>query len=123
MLGGNGDLLYAHVKENETSIPYTHISTERLKDHSVFSSFNEDNLLNKVIEKPDGSGVPKQLNHSSLKPLRCIFILTHDYTHRILLEDDLELTSPKLVLDSLDESYSLGNFSKPYKALVKILDS
>lgn len=82
---------------------------------------DEKNIIETHHEKPNGMGFPKKLDHTNLQPLCCIFILAHDFSHKILKCDDIENVDSLSLLQELGEHYKMGNFSKAYAALEKIL--
>jgi response regulator RpfG family c-di-GMP phosphodiesterase len=102
------------------------------KDHpkeavDLIKNFKEipsdvDQIIIDHHEKPDGSGVPRGLTATQLKPLASVFIFSHDIVDAILLIEKKKLDfNLKNVLEHLDKDYySVGHFKKCYEALEKL---
>ena len=113
-----------------TDSSYTGLSFEEKKEvmnHPQKSSeflenlggFTTDivNIIKDHHERPDGTGFPRNLDSSNLKPLSCIFIIAHYFAHRLLTEP-LSAETLGSINKELKEKFSAGNFSKPYEAFV-----
>ena len=76
------------------------------------------NIIWEHHERPNGDGFPRGLNKSKIGTLSCIFILSHEFAHRLLTEP---ITHELLesIHGDLDKNYSSGNFKKPHEALKK----
>lgn len=81
-----------------------------------------DTIILEHHERPDGTGVPRQLNANQIKPLSSIFIFAHDIVDVIFsLEENDQKPSQNKVLEQLDkELYDVTNFKKSYEALTKV---
>lgn len=83
---------------------------------------DEVGLILSHHEKPDGSGFPKGLNYKTTPLLQALFILSYDYTTRLILScESVEEMDAKQVFRDLPKEYSLGSYEKPYNALRKLL--
>ena len=73
-------------------------------------------------ERPDGSGVPKGLIASQLKPLASVFIFSHDIVDAIFeVENEKMDFNLKNIMTKLNKDYySVGHFKKCYEALEKL---
>lgn len=71
-------------------------------------------------ERPGGKGYPKGLDSSQVKPLSCIFILAHEFIHKIY-HLGMSPENKGIVLAELEAKYDEGNFVKAYNLLEKSL--
>lgn len=78
-----------------------------------------ENIILEHHERPDGSGFPRGLNGSQLKPLSSLFIFSHDVVDIIIdCVNTGKVISDRLILDSLDHDlYNVGHFKKCLGAL------
>lgn len=81
-----------------------------------------DTIILEHHERPDGSGVPKQLSAAQIKPLSSIFIFAHDIVDIIFfLEKHGEKPTKKSVFKKLNaDLYNVSSFKKSYEALNKV---
>ena len=77
-----------------------------------------DSIILEHHERPDGTGVPKQLTANQIKPLSSIFIFAHDIVDIIFsLEQQGESPSKEAVIKNLNTKlYNVSNFKKSYEA-------
>ena len=75
-------------------------------------------IIQRIGVLRNGDGFPRGLNKSKIGTLSCIFILSHEFAHRLLTEP---ITHELLesIHGDLDKNYSSGNFKKPHEALKK----
>lgn len=69
-------------------------------------------------ERPDGTGFPKQQTRRNFSPLICIFIMSHEFAHRLLTKPLTRETLEELLAD-FEENYSKGVFKRPYDAFIE----
>lgn len=85
---------------------------------------DEYNIVLHHHEKPDGTGFPNGLNYNQIPPLSCAFILCYDFTMEFLrLSRDKDIVDPGEVFEILGPNYAKANFSKPYQALKRALQT
>jgi len=70
-------------------------------------------------ERPLGKGFPRKLTTEHLSGLSCIFIMAHEFSHRLLYEK-INLDILKKIADDFESTYSDSHFRKPYDAFKKI---
>lgn len=91
-----------------------------LKDQNNFSQDVENIILNHH-ENGEGTGFPRKLDGSSIRPLACVFIVAHEFVRQLYLHDFNE-HSHKDILTVLFNNYNSGNFKDVLDALYKTLD-
>jgi HD-GYP domain-containing protein (c-di-GMP phosphodiesterase class II) len=69
-------------------------------------------------ERPSGIGFPRGINHLKIAPLSCVFIIAHQFAHRLLTEP-LNTETLQSINVELKEQYGRGNFRKAYQGFVK----
>lgn len=83
---------------------------------------DEVGLILSHHEKPDGTGFPKGINYKTTPLLQALFILSYDYTTRLILScKSVDEMDAKQVFRDLPKEYCLGSYEKPYNALRKLL--
>lgn len=85
-------------------------------------SADVDTIILEHHERPDGSGYPKQLTASQIKPLSSIFIFAHDIVDIIFqLEKNGKKPNKEGVLEGLNQDlYQVSAFKKSFEALQKV---
>jgi len=73
-------------------------------------------------ERPQGKGYPWGLKDNELNPLSNLFIICHEYSHRIMT-GGLNLDTIKAIDKDFRELFSSGNYAKPYDAFLKVFKS
>jgi hypothetical protein len=73
-------------------------------------------------ERPQGKGYPWGLKDNELNPLSNLFIICHEYSHRIIT-GGLNLDTIKGIDKDFRELFSSGNYAKPYDAFLKVFKS
>ena len=76
------------------------------------------NIIWEHHERPRGDGFPRGLDKKSIGTLSCIFILAHEFSHRLLTES-INHETLENIHNEFERNYSGGNFKKPYDALRK----
>ena len=89
-------------------------SITHLNDFKDISS-DTRNIILHHHERPHNEGFPKGLKPDKIYPLSCIFILAHEFSHRIIIEP-LTRDILQSIVDDFDLHYNDGNFKKPYLA-------
>lgn len=79
---------------------------------------NIANLIEEHHERPNKETFPKNLSKEQFSPLSCIFIMAHEFSHRIL-EKKISADILKKILVDFEQDYSKNNFKKPYQAFIK----
>ena len=70
-------------------------------------------------ERPQGKGFPWGLKDNELNPLSNLYIICHEYAHRIIT-GGLNLANMKKIDRDFREMFSSGNYAKPYKAFLEV---
>ena len=70
-------------------------------------------------ERPLGKGFPRKLTTEHLSGLSCIFIMAHEFSHRLLYEK-INLDILKKIAEDFETTYSDSHFRKPYDAFKKV---
>jgi len=73
-------------------------------------------------ERPNGKGFPWGLKDNELNPLSNLYIICHEYAHRIIT-GGLNLANMKKIDKDFREMFSSGNYAKPYKAFLEVFRS
>ncbi len=73
-------------------------------------------------ERPQGKGFPWGLKDNELNPLSNLYIICHEYAHRIIT-GGLNLANMKKIDQDFREMFSSGNYAKPYKAFLEVFRS
>ena len=83
-----------------------------------------DDVRNMILahhERPDGTGFPRGLDGNYVSPMEALFILTMNVAHEIIVRDNqaqaLDVTG---WLKEREKLWSVGNFKRPFVALVKM---
>jgi len=92
---------------------------ELLKDEKEFSQDIENILLNHH-ENGNGTGFPRKLDGSQLRPVTCVFIIAHEFIRQLYIHDFNE-HSHKDILTVLFNTYNSGNFKDVLDALYNTL--
>ena len=93
---------------------------EAVKILDVLKGIPQD--VDKIIldhhEKPDGTGSPKGVSASQIKPLSANFIFCHDLVEKIFrkLDSDGHITQKELLKSIDSDLYSVGHFKKCLEA-------
>ncbi|OIQ17530.1 MAG: hypothetical protein BM556_12060 [Bacteriovorax sp. MedPE-SWde] len=90
-----------------------------LANEKAFSQDVEYIILNHH-ENGDGTGFPRGLDGSSIRPVSCVFIIAHEFV-RQLYNHDFDENSHKDILTVLFNSYNTGNFKDILDALYHTL--
>jgi response regulator RpfG family c-di-GMP phosphodiesterase len=91
-----------------------------LKGQNNFSQDIENIIMNHH-ENGEGTGFPRKLDGSLIRPLSCVFIVAHEFVRQLYLHDFSE-QSHKDILTVLFNNYNTGNFKDVLDALYKTLD-
>lgn len=75
------------------------------------------NIIMQHHERPDRSGFPKGIGSNTIFPLGCIFIIAHEFCHRLIEKPLTKATLEKVVVD-FSQHFTHGNFRKPYNAFL-----
>ncbi|MEE2744743.1 MAG: HD domain-containing phosphohydrolase [Bdellovibrionota bacterium] len=73
-------------------------------------------------ERPNGKGFPWGLKDNELNPLSNLYIICHEYAHRIITYG-LNLQTMKAIDKDFREMFSSGAYAKPYKAFLDVFSS
>ncbi len=73
-------------------------------------------------ERPHGKGFPWGLKDNEINPLSNLYIICHEYAHRIIT-GGLNLANMKKIDQDFREMFSSGNYAKPYKAFLEVFRS
>jgi response regulator RpfG family c-di-GMP phosphodiesterase len=73
-------------------------------------------------ERPYGKGFPKQLTAEHLSGLACVFIIAHEFSHRIL-EKTLTIETLEQLKADFEADYSTGRFRIPYEAFLAVFNA
>lgn len=94
-------------------------SSKSLLEFTIFPKEAHQIILQQG-ERPGGTGFPNGLDSDQVDPLSCIFILTHDFVHKVY---HLGMTPENkgIVLAELENIYNEGNFLDAYNLLEKCL--
>jgi response regulator RpfG family c-di-GMP phosphodiesterase len=76
------------------------------------------NIIWEHHERPNGEGFPRGIDKNKIGALSCIFILAHEFSHRLLSEHITHGTLEN-IHNEFERNYSGGNFKKPHEALRK----
>ena len=71
-------------------------------------------------ERPDGSGFPRGLGSLKTSPLSCTFNLAHEFVHHFF-EHNCDSSKVEDILQILKTEFNVGNYKKPFEALVQIV--
>jgi response regulator RpfG family c-di-GMP phosphodiesterase len=77
------------------------------------------NLILVHHERPDETGFPKNLSAKTLSPLSCIYILAHEFSHRLVAKPLTKEILEKSIAD-FQAHYTSDNFKKPYESFKKV---
>jgi response regulator RpfG family c-di-GMP phosphodiesterase len=70
-------------------------------------------------ERPYGKGFPRKLSTEHLSGLSCVFIMAHEFSHRLLAEK-LNIDILQKIASDFEKTYSDSHFRKPYEAFKKV---
>ncbi len=93
-------------------------SVKYLDDLKEISNDTKNLILNHH-ERPDGSGFPREETLLGLSPLSCIFIIAHEFSHRLIIKPLTQKILEDLLIE-FNEKYSHGNFRKPFESFKKV---
>ena len=85
-------------------------------------SNDEIMLIKEHHEKPDGSGYPRGINSSQIKPISAAFILAHNFARLLIMDGNSNPSSSIQSLERLGSAYTTGQFEKVFLALKKALE-
>ncbi|WP_127717454.1 response regulator [Halobacteriovorax sp. HLS] len=72
-------------------------------------------------ERPNGSGFPRKLTSSTIRPLSGFLILAHEFSHRLInVQESKE--SVKSIIEDLLTNYSSGGFKVPIEGFIKVFN-
>lgn len=77
------------------------------------------NIIMEHHERPNGMGFPRKLMASNVKPLSAIFILAHEFSHR-LIKSKTTKEPVKDIMEDLLLNYSSGAFKKAIEGFIKV---
>jgi response regulator RpfG family c-di-GMP phosphodiesterase len=77
------------------------------------------NIISEHHERPDGTGFPRKLTSTSIKPISAFFILAHEFSHRLIMSQKTK-ESVKDIIEDLLTNYSSGNFKTPIEGFIKV---
>ena len=104
-------------EEKKEILNHPQKSSELIEELNGFSPDIVD-IIKNHHERPDGNGFPRNLDSTNIKPLCCIFIIAHYFSHRLLTEP-LNAETLGSINKELKEGFSKGNFERPYEAFVQ----
>jgi HD-GYP domain-containing protein (c-di-GMP phosphodiesterase class II) len=79
-----------------------------------------DFIVEQHHERPDSNGFPRGISKNFIAPLACLFILAHEFVHRVSdMDGEFSPENCQVVIDQLaNEDYNKGNFKKPFQGLI-----
>ena len=80
---------------------------------------NVDEIILCHHERPEGKGFPRELGHHRVSQLSAVFIISHVFVDE-LFRVNFDLTKIKKILDSMAETYDIGNYKKPFQGLLEV---
>ena len=96
---------------------HPHKTVEMLEKVDDFAA-DSKTIIMEHHERPSGKGFPRGINHLKIAPLSCVFIIAHQFAHRLLTEPLTSETFQSINIE-LKEHYGKGNFRKAYQGFVK----
>jgi response regulator RpfG family c-di-GMP phosphodiesterase len=107
------------LKANEKKLVegHPHRTIELLEKVDDFAA-DSRTIIMEHHERPTGKGFPRGINHLKIAPLSCVFIIAHQFAHRLLTEP-LNTETFQDINVELKEMYGKGNFRKAYQGFVK----
>ncbi|MFN7684685.1 MAG: HD-GYP domain-containing protein [Oligoflexia bacterium] len=102
---------------------YQRVLQHGLKAADMSKTFSEvpanvDQILLQHHERPDGSGFPRGLTHTSIAPLSALFIIAHDLVGEIF--NKRGKFSYASFVESRQDLYRMGNFKKTLNAIARL---
>ena len=79
-------------------------------------------LVENHHERPNGDGFPKQLDSKTISPLSAVFIIAHEFSHRVLAKPITKELLDQIKKD-FEVDYSVKNFKQPYQAFIEAFKS
>ncbi len=121
MIGDQSSTMFKKLDEKQKKIflKNPEVSADILLKCKIFPH-DAHTIVLQQGERPGGKGFPKALDSTQVKPLSCIFILAHDFIHKIY-HLGMSPENKGIVLAELEAKYDEGNFLKAYQLLERSL--
>ena len=109
-------------EEDKTKVVEHPSKAVEILDHLEGMDQDIKDIVMQHHERPQGKGFPWGLKDNEINPLSNLYIICHEYAHRIII-GGLNLANMKKIDQDFREMFSSGNYAKPYKAFLEVFRS
>ena len=109
--------LSKHDKDIVSGHPYESMKLIDEVDGIDDVSNNIRDIIISHHERPTGNGFPKGTTMENISGMSCIFIMAHEFSHRLLC-DRLSIEVLQKIQVDFERDYSHGHFRIPYQAFI-----